>query len=108
MMIWGGRICPYLSEIGQGRHWAQHVNTLSQVCVIEVPTEMPSESMRHAKLVGGENNGAMRAIWNMMCYVRYRIEESKIRRRIGIYKASDRHMSLYLSGCLMCRLHQYM
>ena len=43
----------------------------------------------------------------MICYERYRIEESKIRRRMGTHKGSDRYISLYLSRYWSLCLYLY-
>jgi len=58
---------------------------------------MSATSMQFAKIVCGEKDEILGPFWNMICCERYRIEESKIRHRMDMYKGSDRYISLCLS-----------
>ena len=48
----------------------------------------------------------MPGIWNNMCYVRYRMNEAKIRRVIYICNTSKVHMCSSLSRYVICYLYQ--
>ena len=48
----------------------------------------------------------MPGIWNNMCYVRYRMNEAKIRRVIYICNTSEVHMCSSLSRYVICYLYQ--
>ena len=106
VMVWGDETYLLRTFSHQGRRLLSHIDAFGWFCFGGAPGGGYALSMRHAKMCWWWKRWNMPGIWNNMCYVRYRMNEAKIRRVIYICNTSKVHMSSSLSRYVICYLYR--